>query len=247
MALRQVQKNWFGTAVGLRMDPDKHYDLQCVDVADHYAEAIFPGVRWQDSIGGVAGAKDMLRTANPNYFEIIYNASGNPYQLPEPGDILVWGGNPYNQWGHTAVQESVAKLNGATVIQQNSNGLANQAAHKMFMGWYGAGTGMLTGWLRPRADKMPKDPAPAAKSKLLTVTANVAVVRTEPKISPATVAKKYPNGIAKGAKIAAVGFVAGQDPYPLDGKTDNAWVKTVSGYYIWANAVGNNLAGLRKL
>lgn len=241
--MKQIQRSWFGVAVGLQMDPDKAYGLQCVDVADHYAEFVFPGKRWQDTIGGVGGAKDLLTSASREYFTVIHNNPSDPKQLPIPGDILVWGGNAYNQWGHTAVAESV-RPSGSTVIQQNSNGLANQAAHRIWMPWNGAGTGMLTGWLRPRADRMPADPV---KSKLLTVTAPVAIVRTSPHIRPDNISSKYPAGIAKGAKVSVIGYVAGQDPYPNDGKRDDAWVKTVTGLYVWANAVGNNLTGLVKL
>lgn len=89
--------------------------------------------------------------------------------------------------------------------------------------------------------------AQKAPVKLLTVTAPVATVRTSPQVARDNVARAYPSGIARGAKIAVVGYVAGVDPFPGDGKLDNAWVKTVSGYYVWANVVGNSLAGLSKL
>lgn len=88
------------------------------------------------------------------------------------------------------------------------------------------------------------DPAPV---KLLTVTAAVATVRTTPRVEPGNVARAYPAGISRGAKVAAVGYVKGVDPFPRDGKLDDAWIKTVSGYYIWANVLGNSLAGLPRL
>lgn len=246
--MRQVQKNWFGTAAGLRMDPDKAYGLQCVDVVDHYAEAIFPGVPWTRSVGGVSGAKDLLAVANREYWDIIYNDPKNSALLPQVGDVIVWGGSPTNQWGHTAVAAGNINQNGADVIQQNSNGLANQAAHLIRMGWYQGGTGMVTGWLRPKANKMLGDPAPAANGvKLLTVTASPAIVRTSPRVEPGNVARAYPNGIAKGAKVAAIGYVKGQDPYPNDGVQDDAWIKTTSGYFIWANGLGNDLSGLARV
>jgi hypothetical protein len=90
------------------------------------------------------------------------------------------------------------------------------------------------------------DPVRQPPTVLLTVTAPVAMVRTHPAAYSAP-APAYPSGIARGAKIAAVGYVQGADPYPNDGKTDDAWIKTVSGYYIWANNLGNTLAGLAKL
>lgn len=244
--MRNVQKNWFGTAVGLAMDPDRTYGLQCVDVVDHYAEAIFPGVPWTKSVGGVNGAKDLLGAANREYWDVIHNDPNRADLLPAPGDVLVWGGSPTNQWGHTAVVVGNVNQIGADVIQQNSNGLANQAAHLSRMNWYQGGTGMLTGWLRPKQGKMPADPR-TVKTVLKTVTANPVIVRTSPRVEPGNVSKRYPNGIAKGAKVAAVGYVAGQDPYPNDGVLDNAWIKTVGEEYIWANGLGNDLSGLAKL
>ena len=93
----------------------------------------------------------------------------------------------------------------------------------------------------------PTAASPVAGTVIKTVTASVAVVRTTPYVQSNNIAPAYPNGIAKGAQVACVGYVAGQDPYPNDGVLDNAWVKTKSGYYIWANGMGNDLSGLAKL
>lgn len=235
--MKDVQAEWFGIAPGLAMDPDKAYGLQCVDVMDHYAQHIF-GVPWQTCVGGVNGAKDLPYVAPGEYW--TWHTEG----LPAPGDVVIWGGSPANGFGHVAVAEGNINASGADVVQQNSNGLANQAAHRARMGWYQGGTGQCSGWLRPRPGKVRGGTTGA---KLLTVTGNPAVVRTSPRVEAGNVAKEYPNGIARGAKIAAVGYVQGQDPYPGDGKQDDAWIKTKSGYYVWANAVGNNLAGLAKL
>lgn len=89
-------------------------------------------------------------------------------------------------------------------------------------------------------------PAPAAPSAALysrTVTNAVAWVRTGPR-ADAPAAPGYPEGIAKGATLSIRGFVGGQDPYN-DG--NDAWYVTRSGFYIWANAAENSLAGLPKL
>jgi hypothetical protein len=105
------------------------------------------------------------------------------------------------------------------------------------------------GWTEDVCDylvvKFVVDPVPTGK--LLKVTAPVARVRTSPAVRSNNIAPGYPDGIAQGATIAAVGYVAGEDPFPNDNSTDNAWIKTKSGYYIWANNVGNSLAGLKKL
>lgn len=236
--MKDIQREWFGTAVGRRMDPDKAYNLQCVDVTDDYAQHIF-GVPWAQCVGGVEGAKDLPYRAPKEYW------SWHTQGLPQQGDVLVWGGSPANRYGHTAVAD-VVDANGAWVIQQNSNGLANHAAKREYMRWYQAGTGQLSGWLRPRPEKI-RGGTTAGGVKLLTVTANPAIVRTSPRVEPGNVAPAYPHGIAKGAKVAAVGYVAGQDPYPNDGKQDDAWIKTKSEYFIWANSLGNDLSGLVRL
>lgn len=241
--MKQIQLDWIGTANGLAMDPDQHYNYQCVDVVDHYAETIF-GISWRTCVGGVNGAKDLLAAVPRTYWDVIHNDPNNASLLPQPGDVLVWGGNAANPYGHTGVAVKVYG-SGADTLQQNSNGLANQAAHTSFLPWYGAGTGMLTGWLRPKPEKVRGNAA--AGAQLRTVTASTAVVRTSPRIEPGNIAPAYPAGIAKGAQVAVVGYVQGQDPYPNDGQQDDAWMKTKSGYYIWANGLGNSLTGLAKL
>lgn len=233
--MKDIQKQWFGIAAGLRMDPDKKYDLQCVDVMDHYAEYIF-GVPWAKCVGGVDFAKNLPYVVPAEYW--TWHTQG----LPEPGDVIIWGGSQWNTMGHVAVCDGGVDAFGCTVIQQNSNGLANQAAQRQRMNWYQNGTGQCSGWLRPRPEKV----RGAASTKLLTVTANPAVVRTSPNVGN-NISAKYPNGIARGAQVAVVGYVAGQDPYPNDGRLDNAWAKTVSGLYIWLNGLGNSLAGLTKV
>lgn len=76
-----------------------------------------------------------------------------------------------------------------------------------------------------------------------TVTNEVAFARVAPAAGAAP-APEYPEGIAQGSTLAVVGYVAGEDPY---GTGDDAWYKTPRGYYVWANAAGNDLAGLAKL
>lgn len=75
------------------------------------------------------------------------------------------------------------------------------------------------------------------------VTTNGANVRTAP-FADAPKAPGFPDGLALGAVLAVVGYVKGQD---VTGKGDNAWYKTKSGYFVWANAAGNSLAGLKYL
>lgn len=76
-----------------------------------------------------------------------------------------------------------------------------------------------------------------------TVTNDVAWARVAP-FSGAAAAPNYPEGIAKGSALSVVGYVKGEDPY---GTGDDAWYKTVSGYFVWANAAGNDIGGLQYL
>lgn len=237
--MKAIQQQWLGSAVGRRMDPDKAYNLQCVDVVDDYAQTIF-GVPWPQCVGGVDFAKNLPYVVPGEYW--TWHTQG----LPQIADVLIWGGGPANRMGHTAVGAGAPDANGMNVIQQNSNGLANLAANLQRMNWYQNGTGQLTGWLRPRPEKIIGGEALADGVKILTVTGNPAMVRTSPQVAN-NLAPAYPQGIARGAKLAVVGYVAGQDPYPNDGVQDDAWVKTVSGYYVWANAAGNDLTGLKKV
>lgn len=88
------------------------------------------------------------------------------------------------------------------------------------------------------APKPPVAPQPALQNRV--VTNPVAYVRTAPRAN-APLAPGYPSGLSKGSVIAVKGYVSGQDPY---GTGDNAWYVTKSGYYVWANAAQNTLAGL---
>lgn len=153
--LKDIQKRWLARSVGTYMNPDGAFNFQCVDVIDHYAEAIFPGKKWQETVGGVNGAKDLMHSFNPKYWQIIANKPNNKYWIPWPGDAVVFGGTAANPYGHTAVCLS-ANLDGMWVIQQNADGLQNSGAKREWLPYWGPGTGMITGWGRPRKSLMGK-------------------------------------------------------------------------------------------
>lgn len=88
-------------------------------------------------------------------------------------------------------------------------------------------------------------PAPVAAARVIhnrTVTVHGTKVRTGPG-TQYTLAPGYPDGLAAGAVIAVMGYVAGQHVKP----GDNAWYKTRSGFYVWANNAGNDISGLPYL
>ena len=150
---------WLSAAVGTSMNPDGHYGLQCVDAVDHYAEALF-GVPWQVSVGGVDGANGLLDAASDAYWIRIDYYHGF---VPERGDVLVYGGDSLNQWGHTAVVESATGTY-INVVQQDGfaaphqfvdgNWYSNKPAHRARLAYSQSGTGVLKGVLRPRAEKI---------------------------------------------------------------------------------------------
>jgi hypothetical protein len=155
--------------------------------------------------------------------------------------------------GHVVLRAPDGRIYSTTALGRTTATIHPNQAHLERV-YAGAGLPLTyQGWTEDVADFLvvkpvpaPAKPAPAPAGKLLTVTVPVAMVRVAPAAYSA-VAPGYPDGIAKGAKIAAVGYVKGADPYPNDRSTDDAWIKTKSGYYIWANNVGNSLAGLKKL
>jgi LysM repeat protein len=155
----QTIEEWLNSAVGVGMDPDGAYGYQCVDLVDQYGQDIF-GVRWPVCVGGVGGANQLLDVVPDEYWIRIDNNFSDPNQVPERGDVVVFGGDSSNPYGHTAVILN-ADTNGIHVVQQNGNanwlpaGLAD-LEYTQF------GTGSVIGWLRAREDKLlpPEHPAP---------------------------------------------------------------------------------------
>jgi hypothetical protein len=162
MPTTAVQESWFAAAPGRSLNYDGHYGLQCVDAVDAYAEDIF-GVPWETCVGGVGGANQLLDVAPDAYWTRIDNDPDNPALIPQRGDVIVYGGDDYNQFGHTAVVLE-ATLNGVLLLQQDGfaaplqyvddNWYSNKPAHLARLAYYQAGTGHTLGWLRPRPEKI---------------------------------------------------------------------------------------------
>ncbi|QED11140.1 endolysin [Arthrobacter phage Zartrosa] len=145
MATNAVQEAWMSGAVGRAIDPDRAYGLQCVDVADDYADAIFPGVGWRGSVGAVNGARDFKGRSN-QYVTWVPNVVGDVNSIPQRGDIIVWDGDALNQFGHVAV---VLRAEQSRVLVIQQDGFNQRPA---FTGWLlydQPGTGPCLGWLRP--------------------------------------------------------------------------------------------------
>lgn len=156
MAIPSIEE-WLDSAVGVGMDPDGAYGYQCVDLVDQYGQDIF-GVRWPICVGGVQGANQLLDVAPDEYWIRIDNDESQPNQIPLRGDVVVFGGDSSNPYGHTAVVLSADTV-WLHVVQQNGNtnwlpaGL-DTLKYTQF------GTGTVIGWLRPRNEKVlpPENP-----------------------------------------------------------------------------------------
>ncbi len=87
------------TYKGKRIDYDKAYGVQCVDLAKLYIDKVL-GIKPQ-SIGNAEAYWNRYETLNylKSNFEKIENY---PAFIPKKGDIAVWG-LKHNKWGHIAI------------------------------------------------------------------------------------------------------------------------------------------------
>lgn len=133
-------------APGKYFNPDNAYGFQCKDLIDSYCMDIFPGKSWVETILP-GNANESMYRASEDYFEKIWNDDSNVDQIPQYGDIICWGGNANNGFGHIAIVIS-ADQHGVNVLMQD--GFSQCAAFQTRLGYDNAGTGMVQGWLRPR-------------------------------------------------------------------------------------------------
>lgn len=227
-----VQEKFLTSAPGQWYNPDRFAGYQCKDLVDAYAMFIF-GKPWAETVRPGNG-NAVFANANPDYFTKVANNPANANQLPPRGAIFSIAGSKAVPEGHTGVVLE-ADLNGMKVLQQD--GYKQVAAHVAYLPYTG-----LIGWLIPR---LANDGQLGTFTRI--VTANPAIIRTSPRVEAGNIAPAYPKGIAHGSTLAVKGYVSGQDPFPNDGSTDDAWYVTKSGYYVWANGAGNSLAGLPRL
>lgn len=130
-----------------------------------YVEALWPGVSWTTIIGGVIGAKDLLKTANPAYFDIVLNDHNNPNQLPPVGAIMVFDETPHpgatnkfvNPYGHTGICDGNANNSGFDLAQQN----APSTGQGFNVTRYPWNFRYCLGWLVPKLGNPTPAPAPA--------------------------------------------------------------------------------------
>jgi len=137
---------WLADAPGEYMNPDGVYSYQCVDVPIDYAKWLFPDNDWETETFGRNNANGHMQNKPSQFWEVIWNGPG---LYPQRGDVIIWGGDSINPYGHIAVVLESDK-NGVTVIEQNRDMRANTPASIGRWGYNNPGTGMVMGWLRPK-------------------------------------------------------------------------------------------------
>ena len=139
-------ESFIAYAPGKYFNPDNAYGFQCKDLIDSYVMDLFPGKSWTETIRP-GNANVCFDGANPAYFDKIRNNPKDVNLIPKRGDIICWGGNKNNGFGHIAIVTG-ADIHGVNVIQQD--GYLQCAAYQGRLGYDNPGTGMVQGWLRPK-------------------------------------------------------------------------------------------------
>lgn len=160
---------WKNSVLGRSLDIDGAAGAQCVDVPKSWAEALYPGVSWRQSVG-YGDAKEVFANASTEYFDKITNDHSNANQVPQQGDIVVFAPAPesgyqsayLNPYGHCAVVDS-ATPNGLVLIQQDGSTGQTVVQIKSRAWRYTR----CIGWLHPRAIPSVPAPTPAAQSVYL--------------------------------------------------------------------------------
>ena len=87
---------------GVSIDFDNMYGAQCVDLARFYWQKVCGLNRGQQpNTSPSGGAKDLINNVK---LPLRVRAEG---ELPQPGDIVVFGATKTNPWGHVAILMSI--------------------------------------------------------------------------------------------------------------------------------------------
>jgi hypothetical protein len=94
-------ENFFDATHGKKVDFDKAYGAQCVDLFRQYNADVFGFPH----TGSVEGAKDLflkydaLPEEKKRYEKIAYKAGATP----QSGDVMIWDASATNKYGHVGI------------------------------------------------------------------------------------------------------------------------------------------------
>lgn len=212
---------WRASAIGRAMNPDNYAGYQCKDVIDDYAQFLWAGKSWRETVKP-NDAAFVFDGAPDEYWDKIENDPYNYNQLPQQGDVIIWNGWASNPAGHIAVVDT-ADVNGVTVVEQD--GFAQTPAKLKYWGW---NVLQCRGWLRPKLGK------PTVSTGATRVVTNVDGVngRVEPNTSQDPV-----QSYGSGDVLTFSHAVRGGDPY---GNGNNIWfVGAFNKRFFWSGAFDN--------
>lgn len=97
--------------IGKKVDYDKMYGYQCVDLFRQYCKDVLSA----GHTGAVDGAKDLFLKYSElpseiRYFDKMSNV------VPKIGDVIVWGETSTNKYGHVAICIGVSEDNNSVVV-----------------------------------------------------------------------------------------------------------------------------------
>jgi len=142
-------KNFFEKYNGTKIDFDKYYGSQCVDLFNQYLKDVL-GINNPIQQFPVLSAYQIWDYAKDNKsFNRIENT---PTGVPQQGDIIIWKKNKDLPHGHVAIFDK-GDVNGFTSFDQNYP--LNSACHLQRHNYL---TPPVQGWLRPVRNKIDLEP-----------------------------------------------------------------------------------------
>lgn len=99
-------KRFIVTYNGKKVDWDKAYGYQCVDLFRQYCKDVFD----VPQLPAVEGAKDLIN--NPGKLKVTHGSYA-------PGDVLVYDGTPSNPYGHVCILVGLLDSDTFIVFEQN--------------------------------------------------------------------------------------------------------------------------------
>ena len=96
--------------LGKKVDYDKAYGYQCVDLYRQYCEEVLN----VPQSPRIEGAADIFK--NPGKLTAVPESTTADYSA---GDILIWGPTDTNKFGHVAILVSIYNTNNFIVLEQD--------------------------------------------------------------------------------------------------------------------------------